>query len=355
MNLSIAYAILAIVLINIFLRKAISTESKLLKLAFQVNVAIAINCIGAIVTLANAKPFAFVWSLLPLMILGGAFCYLVCLLLIKGNIKTTTLYGHLALPIILILGYFLATLINHNFAELQYLKIARVCAIFLIGGYLFAIAKEVLQNREERHRALAFFACCIIVMPLLAIVSIVVVMYRHEAVHPEGFLAPDGLLLVNYLVVLFVALALFRFFLKELLSNSARFSSTSSIRKNQEYLKSPLKPSDMAVLATKIEGTIAKGIYLKQGLSLNDLARAIHEPNHYVTQTINVQMKSDFHQLINSRRIERACTLLLNTTKNIEDIWIECGFNSRTSFNRQFRSIVGITPRSYRMDNALAG
>ena len=353
MNLSIAYAILAIVVINIFIWKAIAVESKLLRLAFHANVAIAINCICALVVLSTAKPSVFISSLLPLMILGGAFSYLICLLLIKGNVKTTTIYGHLTLPIMLIIGYPLIALIDYGLAEQQYLKIVRFCAIVLIGGYLFAIVKEVIQNREERHKALAFFACSIIVMPLLAIVSTVVLMYKHEAVQPEGFLAPDGLLLINYLIVLFVALVLFRFLLHELLSKSARFSATA-MSQNQEYLKSPLKPSDMAVLASKIEGSIAKGIYLKQGLSLNDLARAIHEPNHYVTQTINVQMKSDFHQLINSRRIERACTLLLNTTKNIEEIWIECGFNSRTSFNRQFRAIVGITPSSYRMDNALA-
>ena len=50
-------------------------------------------------------------------------------------------------------------------------------------------------------------------------------------------------------------------------------------------------------------------------------------------------------------RIERAKVLLNNTDLNVEDIWAEVGFSSRSVFGKAFRSVVGMTPREYRDQN----
>lgn len=46
--------------------------------------------------------------------------------------------------------------------------------------------------------------------------------------------------------------------------------------------------------------------------------------------------------------IKRAMSLLIGTNKNIVDIAYDCGFNSLTSFNRQFVKEIGITPLEWK-------
>lgn len=51
---------------------------------------------------------------------------------------------------------------------------------------------------------------------------------------------------------------------------------------------------------------------------------------------------------LNSIRILKACSLLRMTESSILDIAISVGFNSLSSFNRQFKSQMGVTPSEWR-------
>lgn len=55
-----------------------------------------------------------------------------------------------------------------------------------------------------------------------------------------------------------------------------------------------------------------------------------------------------FSQFVNTVRITHATHLLSKTDRNISDICFSCGFNSVSYFNRQFKTIVGLTPADYR-------
>lgn len=52
--------------------------------------------------------------------------------------------------------------------------------------------------------------------------------------------------------------------------------------------------------------------------------------------------------LIQRLRIEHAVSLILSTDRTLGDIAAECGFYDQSSFTRQFRSVLGITPGAYR-------
>jgi len=52
-------------------------------------------------------------------------------------------------------------------------------------------------------------------------------------------------------------------------------------------------------------------------------------------------------------RIQKAMHLLCHTDETITEIAMEIGFNDSNYFSRQFRRIVGKTPRKYRMDGAM--
>jgi len=63
--------------------------------------------------------------------------------------------------------------------------------------------------------------------------------------------------------------------------------------------------------------------------------------------------KKHFHKtftnFLNEVRVGHACKLLQETNKNIAEIGFASGYNQLTHFNRQFKEIVGYSPKEYRM------
>lgn len=55
------------------------------------------------------------------------------------------------------------------------------------------------------------------------------------------------------------------------------------------------------------------------------------------------------HRWLMRRRLEKACTLLLNTDETIADIALTCGFSDQSHLTRTFSLLLGTTPASWRM------
>lgn len=53
-------------------------------------------------------------------------------------------------------------------------------------------------------------------------------------------------------------------------------------------------------------------------------------------------------QLLQRLRLEHAVALITQTDMNMGDISAECGFYDQSSFTRQFRKVLGLTPGAYR-------
>jgi len=53
-------------------------------------------------------------------------------------------------------------------------------------------------------------------------------------------------------------------------------------------------------------------------------------------------------QLLQRLRLEHAVFLITQTSKSLGEIAIECGFYDQSSFTRQFRKVLGLTPGAYR-------
>jgi AraC-like DNA-binding protein len=52
---------------------------------------------------------------------------------------------------------------------------------------------------------------------------------------------------------------------------------------------------------------------------------------------------------INEYRVAKSCKMLISSDKNVGEIAFECGFNNISNFNRTFKSIIGKSPRTYRV------
>jgi len=89
--------------------------------------------------------------------------------------------------------------------------------------------------------------------------------------------------------------------------------------------------------------------FLANSFSLEDLADAVGLSKQEVSTVINHQLNSSFYHMVAQYRILHAKELLQERNNlTIEAIVEECGFSSKSTFNKYFKLFVGKTPSVYR-------
>lgn len=93
-----------------------------------------------------------------------------------------------------------------------------------------------------------------------------------------------------------------------------------------------------------------EAIYQKNDLSVNDLAIKLNVHPNYLSQIINEREGKNFYDFINTYRIEAFKNLIAdpkNQRLTLLALAYDCGFNSKSSFNRHFKKATGQTPSEY--------
>ncbi len=86
-------------------------------------------------------------------------------------------------------------------------------------------------------------------------------------------------------------------------------------------------------------------LFLKKGLSKDDLARAVHSNSRYISDCINRKAGCSFTVFVNDYRFRYALQLLYeNPDMRLADISEESGFSSEVTFYRNFKARTGQTP-----------
>lgn len=90
--------------------------------------------------------------------------------------------------------------------------------------------------------------------------------------------------------------------------------------------------------------------FINPNLTLNELAAMLAIHPNYLSQVINSKENKNFYELINEKRIEEFLDRVAQPESRqftLLSIAFECGFNSKTSFNRNFKKYTGATPSEY--------
>lgn len=97
--------------------------------------------------------------------------------------------------------------------------------------------------------------------------------------------------------------------------------------------------------------------YIRNDLTLQDLAGMLDIRPHNLSQIINTRLKRSFYDFVNGYRVEEVKRRLADPeTANLTilAIALDAGFNSKSTFNQIFKAEVGETPSQYRK-RVLAG
>ncbi len=83
-------------------------------------------------------------------------------------------------------------------------------------------------------------------------------------------------------------------------------------------------------------------------ISEASVAKELGYHPRYLSALVNKSFGASFCRVLNDHRVRVACTLLLSGEKSITEIYLAVGFESQSTFNRNFKTIMGVTPMQYK-------
>lgn len=92
--------------------------------------------------------------------------------------------------------------------------------------------------------------------------------------------------------------------------------------------------------------------YRDPDYSAKQLAKDLETNTRYISAVVNIRFKQNYSSIVNEYRVKDALNLLTDKRymdKTMEEISAMVGFANRQSFYAAFYKILGITPRTYRM------
>ena len=126
--------------------------------------------------------------------------------------------------------------------------------------------------------------------------------------------------------------------------------AVGSVESDLKYRNSGLSSEHADRIVLKIERLMEhEKVYMDASLNLEYLSQELSEQPQYVSQAINQKLGVNFFELLASYRIREAKERLRNEPdKAVLDIAMDVGFQAKSSFNRTFKKITGVTPSAFR-------
>ena len=79
----------------------------------------------------------------------------------------------------------------------------------------------------------------------------------------------------------------------------------------------------------------------------------MNQPLPQLSRFVKTHTGQTFKELLQTRRLKQAAYLLSHSAVPVEDIISAVGYDNTSYFHRIFKEAYGMTPRQYRLQNAL--
>lgn len=118
-----------------------------------------------------------------------------------------------------------------------------------------------------------------------------------------------------------------------------------------KYEKSGLGDTELKALHGKLTQLMEdEKLYKNAELTLAELSQKLNVHPNILSQVINSAEGKNFYDYINYQRVEEFKKIILdpeNQKFTLLSLAFECGFNSKTAFNRNFKKATGLSPSEY--------
>lgn len=122
------------------------------------------------------------------------------------------------------------------------------------------------------------------------------------------------------------------------------------LKNEEKYKNYELKSHEMNEIINAVQSYFkTKKGHLDAEFNLDKLSADLHISKVKITQALNVELKTNFYQYINSLRVEEAKRLIdKKQDANFVTIGYESGFKNKSTFYKYFKQITGATPSDYK-------
>lgn len=118
-----------------------------------------------------------------------------------------------------------------------------------------------------------------------------------------------------------------------------------------KYEKSGLGDTTLWALHKKLTQLMQEEkLYKNPELTLTELSQKLNVHANVLSQVINSVEQKNFYDYINYQRVEEFKKIIVlpeNQKFTLLSLAFECGFNSKTAFNRNFKKVTGLSPSDY--------
>lgn len=118
-----------------------------------------------------------------------------------------------------------------------------------------------------------------------------------------------------------------------------------------KYKKSGLNNTELQAIHKKLILIMQEEkLYKNAELTLAEVSQKLNVHPNVLSQVINSVEEKNFYDYINFQRVEEFKKIILlpeNQKFTLLSLAFECGFNSKTAFNRNFKKATGISPSEY--------
>lgn len=310
-----------------------------------------------------AKNPVFLGIIVPLPLVHGPFLFLYCSSLLNRRFRA---WFHF-IPTVAFYAFMVPFFLMKGEDKLLYVQSVITVSpplffrlffgsIFLSGPVYIFLSYYVLRKYQKGLKAkyssleeegMRWISKLIIGMSFIWVTIIIsVILERNFNLPFENYTDP----------VIFISVSIFLFLMAFFGIRQTRiFIPEQNIpeRDNTEkYQKSSISPSVLDQGLKRIQDHMAiEKPYLNSKLNLSELAGQLSMTTHHLSQIINQGDQRNFFDFINEYRVEEFKRRVINPEWNhltLLGLALDCGFNSKSSFNSIFKKNTGLTPSEFR-------
>lgn len=270
--------------------------------------------------------------------------------------------GHYRLPVLISLLYWM----SFSMTGPQLPWLLPVMKLLSLYGYLIA-AIRLLNNAPDllRHRLRQSASI------FLGLVTLSMCLFLAESIGYQVWVGSDLLAAISLALFIYGAgltvVLDWQQFICHLqpaysahdpATQAAQSTSAPAMRNEPAPIQSPrtaILDSDTArqVYQAIYDTVQQQQLWREPQFRLASLAQATGFAEHYLSYVINQQAGCNSQMWLNKFRVEEAKSQLSQTDAAVLDIALQAGFNSKSTFNRVFKEISGVSPTEYRQQHRL--
>lgn len=219
--------------------------------------------------------------------------------------------------------------------------------LIMLRNYQTQLREHFSYKHEMNHMWLSWITVGAIALWIIAVLGYV----------SNIFSEVNKTLLYDYYVLSFLAVFLFwlaflAFNKTDILTNNRKAEQYQEIKNTiQTKMSQDVNEAEMLSDYATLEKVMSEQQpFLNPVLSISKLSQISGIPQYRISRLLNSHLNRSFYDYINGYRVDMVKAKLQNGEADkysILGISMDCGFNSKASFNRIFKKLTGTTPTQY--------